>query len=86
MISITQRIIDWWQRPPARQRILHAIDEYEWRSGLDIMLRAKFLNSGANYHHLMLLEQQGLIESRWDEGPIPTARAGRRRRLYRRAT
>jgi hypothetical protein len=37
----------------------------------------------ALYRVLAELEEAGRVESRWDGGPIPAARGGARRRLYR---
>jgi DNA-binding PadR family transcriptional regulator len=37
----------------------------------------------ALYLALHQLESEGRVERRWDEGPIPAARRGARRRLYR---
>jgi len=37
----------------------------------------------ALYGALLHLEGDGRVESRWDEGPVPPARRGARRRLYR---
>jgi hypothetical protein len=74
-------IVDWWRRPPATQRLLAAMSD-EWRAPLDIMDEAKISVSGF-YVRVPVLEHDGFIESRWEDGPRDPKRGFRRRRLYR---
>lgn len=74
-------LIEWWNRPPARERILSAMTR-EWRPGLDIIRQSK-VSIGSFYVHALSMEDAGLVESKWDEGPIDPRRGGHRRRLYR---
>lgn len=39
---------------------------------------------GAGYPVLAQMESEGTVTSRWDPGPMPAARSGRPRRLYKR--
>lgn len=72
----------WWSKPPAKQRVLNALSTTEWRPGLDVSKRAEV--STARFYPLILdMEETGLVLSKWDEGPLPPARHGYRRRLYR---
>jgi DNA-binding transcriptional ArsR family regulator len=81
-VRIIQRLKEWLSRQPPRQRILNALDG-EWRNSIDIQERAK-VGVGAFYPHVIALEQDGLVESRWEEDPIALARRGGYRwRLYR---
>jgi len=81
--TLLQRLIRWWRRPPADQRILAALSTIEWRRSLDIINAANVSIVGY-YSHIFKLEADGIVESKWDEGPIPPARRGKRARLYRR--
>ncbi len=82
-MTMFRRLIDWWRRPPADQRILAALSTTEWRRSLDIVNAAN-VSIGGYYSHIFKLEAGGIVESKWDEGPIPPARRGKRARLYRR--
>lgn len=77
-----KRLREWWNRPLARERIFAAMSKTEWRAPLDIIAAAK-VSVGSFYSQAMELERDGVFESKWDEGPIPASRNGRRRRLYR---
>jgi DNA-binding PadR family transcriptional regulator len=81
-MSLFGSIAAWWNRLPAKQRILDAMSNTEWKRPLDIIKAAK-VGIGAFYVNTASWEQQGLVESKWEEGPIPASRQGRRRRLYR---
>lgn len=73
-------IIEWWRQPPARDRILAAMTS-DWQPGLDI---ARTSNTrGSFYVHVLPMEERGLVESKWEEGPPDPRRGGYRRRLYR---
>jgi hypothetical protein len=79
-----KQITEWWNRPPAKQRIYAALSTSEWRRSLDIMTEAKVSVIGSFYVKALELEREGLIESKWEEGPPDPVRGGHRRRLYRR--
>lgn len=77
-----QRIIRWWKRPPARQRIHASLSNTMWRSGLDISREAGVW-TGTFYPLIFEMEQQGVVESKWEDGQPDPRRGGHRRRLYR---
>lgn len=80
-----QKLIDWWYKPPARERILAALDTDEWRPGLQVWRSADVF--AWNFYPIVLdMEENGLVESKWDSEPIDPARGGYRRRLYRKIT
>lgn len=72
---------EWWSRPPARERLLASLS-HEWQAPLDIIRKAN-MSIGGFYSRIIEMEREGLVDSKWDEGPIPASRRGRRRRLYR---
>jgi hypothetical protein len=80
---IIKAIIHWWQLPPASERILAAMSDTEWRRSLDIV-RASEVCVAQFYSRVFAWEERGIIESKWEDGPIPPERQGHRRRLYRR--
>jgi hypothetical protein len=82
-MNIFKHIAEWWRRPPVEQRILAAMSVTEWRRGFDVIKTAK-VSVGAFYSRIFAMEANGWVESKWEEGPIPAARGGRRGRLYRR--
>ena len=73
---------EWWNRPPALTRILEALSHDEWRAPWDVIKTAR-VSIGGFYSRVFELERDGIVESKWDDGPIPASRMGRRRRLYR---
>lgn len=78
-----RRIREWLNRPPAKQRIYDALSTTEWRRPLDIMKIAHIGAIGGFYVKILELENEGLVESKWEEGPPDPQRGGKRRRLYR---
>lgn len=73
---------EWWNRPPAMERIIKALSPDEWRAPLDVIKAAR-VSIGGFYSRVFELERDGIVESKWDDGPIPASRKGYRRRLYR---
>ncbi len=70
-----QRIIRWWNRPSAKDRILAALSSDYWLYGSTIADKARILSRPSLYFHLHALEEAGKVESR--------AVGTQGRRLYR---
>ena len=73
----------WWNRPPAKQRILDALSTTVWRRGYDVREAAGISNIGRFYNLMADLEAAGHVRSQPEAGPIPAERGGRRGRIYR---
>jgi hypothetical protein len=75
-----KQIKEWWNQPPARDRILAAMSA-EWQYGLNV---ARTSNTrGSFYVHVLPLERDRIVESKWEVGPPDPRLGGHRRRLYR---
>lgn len=83
-MNLIRATLDWWQRPPARQRIIDAMSPTDWKSSLDIIKSAK-VSIPVFYRRIFALEAEGVVESKWEQGQASEIRGGNRRRLYRRA-
>ncbi len=77
-----QRLIAWWRRPSARNRILTALSVTEWQRGLDIIKTAN-IHIGQFYAIAGELEAEGVIETMWDENPPSPNRGYRPNKLFR---
>lgn len=83
--STWQRLVEWWQKPPARLRVLAVLrDAGSEMRGLHINQIARCFSV---YHTLAELQDEGLVESREaSDDEIEPLRFGKREikmRLYR---
>jgi hypothetical protein len=83
-MRILNALREWWARPPAIERIYAAAPHSCWITALDLKDRAGIFSIGRFYVLAERLESQGKLISVVDAGPIPAARRGYRRKLYRR--
>lgn len=77
-----RRLITWWQKPPARERILAQLSTTEWRRGIDI-IKAADVHVGQFYIVASELEDEDVIETKWEEGPPKAKRGYRPHKLFR---
>lgn len=73
-MKIWTRLKAWWNRPPARIRILAVLSDTEWQRSLTIIEAANISIPGF-YHEIEKLEQMMLVESRIDIGASRLRRA-----------
>jgi hypothetical protein len=81
-MNILHKIIKWWNRPPAADRILDAMSFTEWRRGFDIINGADVFVADF-YVFVMKSEESGVIESKWSDAPLKPERGYQRDRVYR---